>query len=248
METEKRPACRIFAHRGASCQAPENTGDAFDKALEYAIDGIETDVQMSQDNIPVLWHDRTLERLGLPDRRVDDFVYEPLRQLCRTARRNAFELMSLAEFLAAYRGRCGLDIEVKNRDWESRQRQEQKMRLAVHLIKRSEVEDVFISSFKLGSLIFAHQLTDQIPYFYILDDHHTLVDIDTALRHQLFLTGFCIPIQLINDKMVQNLRAFDKKIVTYTCNSRDEIRRAIGLGVDIIITDDPQQALSLRDT
>jgi hypothetical protein len=38
----------IFAHRGANKEAAENTRTAFDRALEYAIDGIETDVQLSR--------------------------------------------------------------------------------------------------------------------------------------------------------------------------------------------------------
>ena len=42
----------------------ENTREAFDKALHYAIDGIETDVQLTRDEIPVLWHDRFLDKSG----------------------------------------------------------------------------------------------------------------------------------------------------------------------------------------
>ena len=39
----------IFAHRGANNEAAENTRSAFDHALQYAIDGIETDIQLSKD-------------------------------------------------------------------------------------------------------------------------------------------------------------------------------------------------------
>ena len=56
----------IFAHRGANKEAAENTRSAFDKALAYPIDGIETDVQLSRDEVAVLWHDRFLGKLGLP--------------------------------------------------------------------------------------------------------------------------------------------------------------------------------------
>ena len=47
----------IYAHRGARKEAAENTRSAFDKALVYAIDGIETDIQLSRDGVTVLWHD-----------------------------------------------------------------------------------------------------------------------------------------------------------------------------------------------
>ena len=56
----------IFAHRGANREAAESTRSAFDRALEYAIDGIETDVQLSRDEVAVLWHDRFLNKVGLP--------------------------------------------------------------------------------------------------------------------------------------------------------------------------------------
>ena len=41
----------IFAHRGANKEAAENTRTAFDKALSYAIDGMETDVQLTHNEV-----------------------------------------------------------------------------------------------------------------------------------------------------------------------------------------------------
>ncbi|MGZ4997903.1 MAG: glycerophosphodiester phosphodiesterase, partial [Methylobacter sp.] len=63
-----RSTCLIFAHRGGNKEAGavigENTRAAFNKALQYPIDGIETDVQLSMDGVPVLWHDWELDKLG----------------------------------------------------------------------------------------------------------------------------------------------------------------------------------------
>jgi len=70
-----------IAHRGANREAAENTRAAFDKALEYAIDGIETDVQLSRDGIPVLWHDPFLDKLDYAGKRIDDFDLEQLEQI-----------------------------------------------------------------------------------------------------------------------------------------------------------------------
>jgi glycerophosphoryl diester phosphodiesterase len=47
----------IYAHRGASGYAPENTVAAFDRALEMPIDGIETDIRSTKDGVLVLLHD-----------------------------------------------------------------------------------------------------------------------------------------------------------------------------------------------
>ena len=51
-----------IAHRGYSGKFDENTMIAFKKAIEYKADGIETDVQISKDGIPVIIHDETLDR------------------------------------------------------------------------------------------------------------------------------------------------------------------------------------------
>lgn len=46
----------VIAHRGGQLEAPENTLYAFDKAIKAGVDGIEFDVQLSGDHIPVLYH------------------------------------------------------------------------------------------------------------------------------------------------------------------------------------------------
>jgi glycerophosphoryl diester phosphodiesterase len=52
----------IWAHRGASKNAPENTMAAFSAAVELAADGLELDIHLSRDGIPVVIHDESLER------------------------------------------------------------------------------------------------------------------------------------------------------------------------------------------
>lgn len=52
----------LIAHRGASYDAPENTFEAFDLALDLGFDNFETDVQLTSDGRAVLVHDNTLDR------------------------------------------------------------------------------------------------------------------------------------------------------------------------------------------
>jgi glycerophosphoryl diester phosphodiesterase len=52
----------IIAHRGASALAPENTLAAFERALQDRADGIEFDVRLARDQMPVIIHDATLKR------------------------------------------------------------------------------------------------------------------------------------------------------------------------------------------
>ena len=56
------PRPLLFAHRGASRQAPENTFDAFDLALRLGADVLEMDVHLSADGEVMVFHDATLER------------------------------------------------------------------------------------------------------------------------------------------------------------------------------------------
>ena len=62
----------IFAHRGASAYALENTLKAFQKAQKLGADGIELDLQLSKDSIFVVFHDLYLFRLTGVRRLVSD--------------------------------------------------------------------------------------------------------------------------------------------------------------------------------
>src|SRR5262245_59392185 len=52
----------VFAHRGGSALAPENTIAAFDNGLALGADGLELDVHLSRDGEVVVHHDATLDR------------------------------------------------------------------------------------------------------------------------------------------------------------------------------------------
>ncbi len=71
----------IIAHRGASGNAPENTLAAFRLALEKNADGIELDVRLSRDGVPVVFHDSTLKRTGKVRGNISDFSADELSQI-----------------------------------------------------------------------------------------------------------------------------------------------------------------------
>ena len=56
------PKPRLFAHRGASGEAPENTMDAFQRAVDAGVEYIELDVHASEDGQVMVIHDATIER------------------------------------------------------------------------------------------------------------------------------------------------------------------------------------------
>jgi glycerophosphoryl diester phosphodiesterase len=241
----------IFAHRGANKEAAENTRSAFDKALEYPIDGIETDVQLSRDEVAVLWHDRFLGKLGFSTKHIDDFDHAQLQAMNFAAhfssRTEPEGIMSLKEFLDRYRKRCRLILEIKNRDWEQSSRQEMKVRQTLELVGTVRDGSILVSSFNLLSLVYAHQRSPELPLVYNFEKDQTLADARNILSAQTFLHGLCLPIRTLDESMVRLLRDHGKCIAVYTCNSDAEINKALELGVDILISDVPQKALQLRD-
>jgi len=241
----------IFAHRGANKEAAENLRSAFDRALEYAIDGMETDVQLSRDKVAVLWHDRFLGKVGLPDKHIDDFDYAQLQAMNFAAHFSSAakpeSVMTLQAFLDAYRKRCRSLLEIKNREWEASERHEIKVRQTLEMAGAAQGDAIMISSFNLSSLIYAHQCAPQFPLVYNFEPEQTLEDAQRAMVEQPFLHGLCLAIVSLDDAIVKLLRDHGKCIAAYTCNSDEEINKALALGVDILISDVPQKALAMRD-
>ncbi|WP_039862986.1 glycerophosphodiester phosphodiesterase family protein [Planococcus donghaensis] len=76
---------KVYAHRGASGYALENTWDAFIKACELGV-GIELDVQITKDGVVVVYHDDNLRRLTGINEDIDTLDYEDIKEL-RVGRR-----------------------------------------------------------------------------------------------------------------------------------------------------------------
>lgn len=109
----------LYAHRGLHCNepaqsaekiAPENSLRAFQKAVEAGF-GIELDVQMSKDHIPVVFHDFTLKRICGREGKVSDYTYEELQQfpLCGSDQR----IPKFEDVLKCIDGKVPLIVELK---------------------------------------------------------------------------------------------------------------------------------------
>lgn len=69
----------VWAHRGASGCAPENTLAAFQKAVDLGADGVELDIQLTKDDQIVVIHDETIDRTSDGKGWVKDYTLEELR-------------------------------------------------------------------------------------------------------------------------------------------------------------------------
>lgn len=71
---------KIWAHRGASGYAPENSLEAFELAVKQGADGVELDVQLSRDGELVVIHDETVDRVSDGRGEVRGFTLKELKQ------------------------------------------------------------------------------------------------------------------------------------------------------------------------
>lgn len=70
---------QIWAHRGSSAEAPENSVEAFELAIAQGADGIELDVQLTADGVVVVCHDETIDRTSDGSGSIATMTLEQLR-------------------------------------------------------------------------------------------------------------------------------------------------------------------------
>ena len=111
---------KLFAHRGLhdnNSMAPENSMAAFEKAVEAGY-GIELDVQLTKDGVPVVFHDFTLSRMcGVPGL-VKDYTFKEIRKFRLLG--SDEKIPSFKEFLKMVGGRVPLIVEYKSEDFDMR--------------------------------------------------------------------------------------------------------------------------------
>lgn len=207
----------LLGHRGARRYAPENTLAAFDLALQHGAHGFEFDVRCTRDRQTILCHDPKLNRLLL--RR------HTLKQIQESCRGNNGIPPCLEEVLDRYRD-AFLNIEVKVRGLEP---------TIVRALRRARPKDYFISSFLPGVVRRLHALDNSLVL-------GTLAQTRWQLRRWRILpVRYVVPhYRLLTRRLVEKIHAENKKVVTWTVNDPRQMLRAAAMGVDAIISDDPQ--------
>lgn len=134
----------LFAHRGASGEAKENSREAFDLALKQGADVLEIDVRLSRDHKAVVIHDDSLKRTHGIDQKVSELTVPEL---------SGHGILDLHTMLKRYRGR--INIELKDR----------KFRLADaawQTIRESRAENrVLVGSFDRSLLAYFRHISGQ---------------------------------------------------------------------------------------
>ena len=237
----------LIAHRGAMAEAPENVAAGFDIAFSYGIDGIETDVQLSSDGIPVIFHDDTLRRITGKKGSVADYPIAALQELDYGAwYAEAFRgetILSLEALLRRYAGKGIFMIELKSeagRQDPSAYRS-RLCRAAANTILQTVPEDrrkeIFILSFDAGMVAHTRELAPSLNYVLNLGKPVSRKAADDVLHRGLW--GYGLAFRKLTAGFVRQCHDRDKRVAVYSCNSPAEVSAAIELDTDVVMTDDP---------
>ena len=238
----------IIAHRGARAEAPENTAAAFNRALDYSIDGVELDVQMSADGAAVLYHDRTLKKIAGTRRRVADLTWTQLQQLDAGAwfapRFAGERMLGFDRMLELLVGRTRLFIEIKV--FEADRRSGRALRLTEKVLETLAADrwaayrDSFlILSFDADILRYAGDAAPGLQL--VLDVSRTGAKRLMRTPEDLLerLTAFCVHTGGVTRRLVEWTHGLGKLMFTYTCNDPAMFETLSAAGTAGILTDDP---------
>jgi len=218
----------IIAHRGASAEKPENTLAAFRRALALQVDGIELDVQVTADGVPVVFHDTSLRRLTGQAGRVTRQTWRELQELSVAGTE---PIPRLADVLALVRGRAVVQIELKRGAV---------VVPVVRAIRQAEAAQwVILSSFEAPLVRAAQTLAPGIPRLLISKNR------GGAKEHLRQMTaagasGLSLDHKVVRSRaMVDAIRAGGGALWCWTVNDAAVARRLAGWGVDALVGDNP---------
>ena len=237
---------QIFAHRGASGYAPENTMAAFELALEQGAQGIETDVHLSRDGKLVITHDPVMGRTIPAKGAVKDLTLTELREYdCGAWFSSDYageKVPELKDLLHLIKGRdTVLNIEIK---LGSPYYEGLEEKLAGELAAWNMDGKIIISSFNHYSLLLMEKHRPSLDRGFLTAS--MLIDSwDYVKRNRgqaLHPHYFCV-----TPEMMKSCRAADVKVNTYTVNDPQEAEPLVRAGVDGLITNYPDLMLPLLD-
>ncbi|MBC7234363.1 MAG: glycerophosphodiester phosphodiesterase [Chloroflexi bacterium] len=239
------PRPLVFAHRGASAIAPENTLAAFQAAMDVGADGIELDVTRCATGEVVVMHDATVDRTTDGHGRVGELPLAALRELDAGAwfgREFAGQRVPLLEeVLDLVGGRLRINIEIKAEG--SGQGLEEA--LAEQVIRRGLQGSVLVSSFHPPALRRLRQAARELPRALLLATPLSLSLAWWRNRHELYLQAFHPQYRLVNAHNLARMRRAGLRANVWTVNQEEDMLHMIALGVDGIITDRPDRLRAL---
>jgi glycerophosphoryl diester phosphodiesterase len=251
----------IIGHRGASAVAPENTMAAFQEAIAAGADGIEFDVRLSRDGVPVIIHDNSLRRTGGLNDRVADLTWSELQRVdvgsWFAKKRNlppgsfADETVpSLAQLFTLFAANnLLLYLEMK---CDSVAEQAPLARACCHLINEHSLETrVIIECFDLAALKFVKEIDPEIKTAALFQPSLSKPSVlsDQSIINQAIAADaseLALHYRLARKRLVQKAKLAGLRLVIWTVDDPTWIERTRAIGIDALITNNPAVMLAHR--
>ena len=236
---------QVFAHRGASGYAPENTLEAFSQAMEQGADGIELDVQFTKDKKIVVLHDETIDRTSDHKGYVRDYTLEELKKMSfhnHMEKYRGIRIPSLKEVLDLVRpGKMKINIELKTGIFWYEGIEE----AVTELVEREGFADrVIYSSFNHYSIQKIRELAPKAQTAWLFSD--VILDIEKrAAENQIDALHPAVYHMKMADRMERYLNS-GRKIRVWTVNKEKDLRLFMEKKVDAVITNYPDKATAIR--
>ena len=233
----------IFAHRGSSVYAPENTLAAFTLAVQQQANVIELDVKLSADGQVVVMHDETVDRTTDGTGWINTLTLAELKRLDAGSKfspaYHSEKIPTLAEVFEAIGNQILINVELKNFSSPIDDLPDK----VVSLIKKHGLErSVILSSFNPIALIRARFLLPKVPMGLLTVKGLSNV----TLRSRLIRFGPLLALHSacgdVTPELVLAAHKVKARINAYTVNQPDMMQRLFELGVDGIFTDNPPLA------
>jgi len=235
----------LFAHRGASARAPENTLAAFDRAVRDGAGAIECDVQLCADGRPVILHDTTVDRTTNGRGAVARMTLGQLRQLdAGSWFDRGFRgepVPTLEETLEFARGRCLLNLELKSgsgtRAGGTRARDTALAGAVAAAMRRvGDHGPILLSSFSAATLAAARAVLPRVRLGLLMS--RSLRGLHTVHR-RLRLHAVHPHLRMADPRRFATVRREGIRIHVWTVNDPALSARLVTLGADGLMTDDP---------
>jgi glycerophosphoryl diester phosphodiesterase len=247
----------VFAHRGGCALGPENTLASFDRGVAAGADGLELDVRLSADGIPIVHHDPTLDRTTNVTGRVADYTAEQLKRVDAAFyfdrehghpfRGQGVGVPALADVLRRYPN-ARVIVEMKDNV--------EAMGKAVAEVVRTAdaVDRVCVAGFGARATAAARAALPELA----TSAHQGEVRV-ALYRSWLFWPvtdvsygGYQIPeragrLRVVTPRFVRHAQKAGLHVQVWTVDTESDMRRLLDWGVHALISNRPDLAVAVRD-
>jgi len=244
----------IMAHRGESGNIPENTMLALEAAVKIGVDVLESDIRLTKDDVPILFHDEDLKRITGESKEVRKKTLDELLQVdlghnfstdggqTYPFRGKGLKVVTLEEAINRFPDTI-LNLDIKDMFREAPDK------IAQVLLENQRTDRIMIASFHPPQMKKFREKAPMIPTSAHPNEIRNFVA-GVMMRSMRFLVrsvaykAFQVPewsgsLQIVTPRFVAEAHKRDIAIHVWTINNREDMERLLSMEVNGIFTDNP---------